>query len=135
MRFGRCSRRLDELERQVTDKNLALPLLDRRIQQAYAELGVTELNRRLDGKFVGVAIDDRGQPMIVVRREVNEVLTEIPDELKLKQLARHFAGDKLSEAAQKALGIDMAIEAAIKALATPKPAPELTAKKPSRLRH
>ena len=116
-----------ELERKIADLRKALPLLRQKIQNFFEDLDFDELERKLGGVLIGTVLDNQDQPAILVQKEVNEELTEIPAKLKRQFIARHFGGNELSPAAQDALGIRQAIEAATAAINAPKTAPELKA--------
>jgi hypothetical protein len=114
--------RLAELSCRITCLRQAIPTLKLGVQHHLGRLGDNELNTRLGGQFVNFTLNDQGEPVALVLREVNEVLTEVPDWIKQRYIAWHLTGArKLSGDVQKALGINAAIDAVTNAL---KPAPE-----------
>lgn len=125
--------RLGRLKLEIADLHELLPALRQKIQHLAESLDRAELERRLNGEFVGLVLDDQNQPVVLVRREIREELTDIPGELKRQLIARHLAGDKFPENVQKALGIDRAINAVAKATCGFKivPKPRSTKAKPS----
>lgn len=122
--------RQDELELKIADSRRVLPMLRQKIQRLFEGLDLAKLRHRLGGYFAGVAFNDQGQTVLLVRQEVNEELTELSAEAKRQLIARHLAGEEISRTAQEALGIKEAIRAVNKAIAkTAKTAPKLTALK------
>jgi len=125
-------KRRQELELQISDLRRALPRMKERTQHMFNALDPEELRQRLNGNFLGIVFDDRGQPVVLIRREISEVLSEVPANLKQQLVTNHLGGRiTLPEKIQQDLGIADAIKAAMaaitKAISAPAAPPEIAA--------
>lgn len=115
----------EDLERQIADLQRVLPVMDQKNRRLINGLDRDELRATLGGDFVGITVNEQNQPIVTIRKEVNEELAELPEQAKLRLLAEDLEGNSLPENLREALGIDAAIKAATKAMGAPKPTLEI----------
>lgn len=116
--------RLEELGLKIRDARQAVSALNEKIKHLTDGLDLAKLKLELVGDFVGLTLNDQGQLMAVVSREIDEELAELPPEYKRQLIADHLAGDELPEEIQKTLGLKEVVQALDEAIGAPKPALE-----------
>lgn len=113
------NQQFEELGLKIASSRAVLPRLEQKIQHLSNSLNPVELNRRLNGDFIGLTLDGWNQPAILVKRTVNEESDQATPDLKQWLIARHLAGHELSETVQESLGIKKAIQAVARAIKAP----------------